>query len=164
MAHLLFLNGPNLNLLGHREPHIYGSQTLADIEANLRTALPPAHRLTFLQSSYEGKLIDAIHRAPLDAVDCIVLNAGALTHTSIGLRDALLGVALPFIELHVSNVYHRESFRHHSYFADVAAGVIVGFGAYGYHLALDAALHLVNTNQDLVNASQGTTSTLTNGT
>ncbi|MEJ2670405.1 MAG: type II 3-dehydroquinate dehydratase [Gammaproteobacteria bacterium] len=143
MAHILFLNGPNLNLLGRREPTLYGHQSLSHIEATLRAKLTPPDRLSFFQSSYEGRLIDAIHNAAHEATDCIVINAGALTHTSIALRDALLGVQRPFIELHLSNVYRREPFRHHSYLADIAIGVMTGFGPYGYTLALDAALNVV---------------------
>jgi 3-dehydroquinate dehydratase-2 len=143
VANILFLNGPNLNLLGQREPEIYGQETLADIEQGLRAQLTPPHRLDFQQSQYEGQLIEWIHSSSQSGVDCIVINAGALTHTSIALRDALLGVKIPFIELHLSNIHGRETFRHFSYLADAANGIIMGFGAKGYELALQAALHLV---------------------
>lgn len=139
MSHLLLLNGPNLNLLGTREPDLYGAATLAEIEADLtRRATDLGHRLTCFQSNHEGVLVDRVQQARGD-VDFILLNAGAFTHTSIALRDALLGVQIPFIEVHLSNVYRREDFRHHSYFSDIAAGVIVGLGPIGYGFALHAA-------------------------
>ena len=139
MSHLLLLNGPNLNLLGTREPDLYGAATLAEIEADLtRRATDLGHRLTCFQSNHEGALVDRVQQARGD-VDFILLNAGAFTHTSIALRDALLGVQIPFIEVHLSNVYRREDFRHHSYFSDIAAGVIVGLGPIGYGFALHAA-------------------------
>ncbi len=141
MARILVLNGPNLNLLGTREPEIYGRDTLADILARL-TALAAARgaTVTGFQSNAEHELIDRVHAARSDGTGAIVLNPGAFSHTSIALRDALLGVGLPFYEVHLSNVHRREPFRHHSYFADVAAGVIVGLGPLGYELALEAAL------------------------
>ena len=139
MAHILVLNGPNLNLLGSREPGHYGKDTLATIEARL-TALADGHQLAFFQSNAEHKLIDRVHQAGQEGVDFILLNPAALTHTSVALRDALLGVAIPFIEVHLSNVHAREAFRHRSYFSDVAVGVISGLGAHGYELALAAAL------------------------
>ena len=141
MAKILLLNGPNLNLLGSREPQVYGSETLADVERTL-TALADARgaTLTCLQSNHEGVLIDRIHAARLDGTAYIVINPGGLTHTSVALRDALAGVALAFIEVHVSNVHRREAFRHHSYLSEIAAGVIVGFGVAGYAMALNAAL------------------------
>lgn len=141
MAKILLLNGPNLNLLGTREPQVYGSDSLADVERGL-AALANARGATLvcLQSNHEGVLIDRIHAARLDATDWIVINPGGLTHTSVALRDALAGVALPFIEVHVSNVHRREAFRHHSYLSEIAAGVIVGFGVAGYAMALNAAL------------------------
>ena len=141
MAKILLLNGPNLNLLGSREPQVYGSDTLADVERTL-TALADARgaTLTCLQSNHEGVLIDRIHAARLDGTACIVINPGGLTHTSVALRDALAGVAIAFIEVHVSNVHRREAFRHHSYLSEIAAGVIVGFGVAGYAMALNAAL------------------------
>jgi 3-dehydroquinate dehydratase-2 len=138
---ILVLNGPNLNLLGTREPAIYGAQTLADIERGL-TAQANAHQagIDFFQSNHEGALIDRIHAARNDGTDFILINAGALTHTSIGLRDALAAVAIPFVEVHLSNVYRREEFRHHSYLSDIALGSIVGLGAAGYRFALEFAL------------------------
>ena len=137
---ILLLNGPNLNLLGTREPATYGTTTLADIEASFAsegTAL--GLQVATFQSNHEGQLIDRIHAARDEGVRFIVINPGALTHTSVALRDALAGVAIPFIEIHISNVHARESFRHHSYLSDIAAGVIVGLGSLGYRLALQAA-------------------------
>ncbi|MBD2422890.1 type II 3-dehydroquinate dehydratase [Cyanobium sp. FACHB-13342] len=133
---LLLLNGPNLNLLGQREPGLYGAQTLAQIEADLgRQAGELGVELECFQSNHEGALVDRIHAARGQA-DGILINAGAFTHSSIALRDALLGVAIPFVELHLSNVHARESFRHHSYLADKAVGVVCGFGPASYGLAL----------------------------
>ena len=141
MARILVLNGPNLNLLGSREPAVYGADTLADIVGRLeRQAVARGAMLDALQSNAEHELVAAVHAAKSTATDAIILNAGAFTHTSIALRDALAGVAMPFYEVHISNVYARESFRHHSYLSAIASGVIVGFGALGYELALDAAL------------------------
>ena len=138
---ILVINGPNLNLLGKREPGIYGSQTLADIERTLaETASRHRAGIDFFQSNHEGALVDRIHAAREDGTDFIIINAGALTHTSIALRDALAAAALPFIEVHLSNVYRREAFRHHSYLADLAEGSIVGLGPAGYTLALEYAL------------------------
>ena len=140
MSRLLLINGPNLNLLGSREPEIYGSQTLAQIEAELTAeAAKLGHELLCCQKNQEGLLIERIHQARQEQVAFILLNPGAFSHTSIALRDALLGVAIPFVEIHLSNVYRREAFRHHSYFSDIAAGVIVGLGPMGYRLALQAA-------------------------
>ena len=140
MARLLVLNGPNLNLLGSREPDIYGSDTLDDINARLTAqAEGLGHSIAFVQSNAEHELIDAVHQARADGVGCIVINPGAFTHTSIGLRDALLGVAIPFIEVHLSNVHAREDFRQTSYLSDVAVGVITGLGAKGYEYAVDRA-------------------------
>ena len=141
MTSILLLNGPNLNLLGTREPEVYGRETLADVEA-LVTAVASARGATVacLQSNHEGVLIDRIHAARLDGTRAIVINPGGLTHTSIALRDALAGVALPFFEVHVSNVHRRESFRHHSYLSELASGVIVGFGVRGYAMAVEAAI------------------------
>ncbi|QHS08793.1 type II 3-dehydroquinate dehydratase [Sinimarinibacterium sp. NLF-5-8] len=140
MSQLLLINGPNLNLLGTREPQVYGARTLAQIENDLcQQALALGHVLTCFQSNHEGALVDRIHQARTEGTDFILINPGAYTHTSIALRDALLGVAIPFIEVHMSNVHAREAFRRHSYLSDVAAGVIVGCGAYGYPLALMAA-------------------------
>jgi 3-dehydroquinate dehydratase II len=138
---ILVLNGPNLNLLGSREPAIYGGHTLAQIEAELSdVARRHSAELSFFQSNHEGALIDRIHAAKTDGTTFMIVNAGAFTHTSIALRDALAAVALPFIEVHLSNVYRRESFRHHSHLADLAVGTIVGLGAAGYRYALEYAL------------------------
>ena len=140
MAKLLVLNGPNLNLLGHREPAHYGSQTLDDINSTLEQyALQTGHQLECFQSNAEYQLIDAIHEAYQNKIDFIIINPAAFTHTSIALRDALLGVNIPFIELHLSNVYKREDFRHNSFFSDIALGVISGLGPKGYELALEYA-------------------------
>ena len=141
MSSLLILNGPNLNLLGTRQPEVYGSTTLADIKALCVDHVSGTkNRITFEQSNHEGALIDLIHSA-LGTHDGIVLNAGAYTHTSIALMDAVKSVALPMIELHLSNVHAREPFRHKSYLAPVALGLICGFGAYGYVLGIDAILN-----------------------
>ena len=138
MKSLLILNGPNLNLLGAREPETYGHATLADVEATCRAeAETLGVKVAFLQSNHEGALVDAIHDAR-GVHDGIVLNAGAYTHSSIALRDAIAGVALPCVELHVSNVHAREAFRHHSVIAPVCRGVIAGFGVVGYPLAMRA--------------------------
>ncbi|MGE0625976.1 MAG: type II 3-dehydroquinate dehydratase [Pseudomonadales bacterium] len=140
MAKLLVLHGPNLNLLGTREPEIYGHDTLVDINARLATqAAAAGHEIAFLQSNAEHELVGAVQAAKQDGVGCIVINPGAFTHTSIALRDALLGVAIPFIEIHLSNVHARESFRQTSYLSDVAVGVITGLGAKGYEYAVDRA-------------------------
>ena len=140
MAHLLLLNGPNLNLLGTREPTIYGTVTLAQIAARVaQLAAESGHHLSSFQSNSEAELINRIHEAPGTHVAFIIFNPGALTHTSVALRDALLGVRIPFIEVHLSNVHAREAFRHHSYFSDIAVGTIVGLGPVGYELALRAA-------------------------
>lgn len=140
MTALLFLNGPNLNLLGTRQPEVYGHTTLADIETMCQDAARERGvTLAFFQSNHEGALLDQIHAAR-GTYDGIVLNAGAYTHTSVALMDAISSVAIPTIELHLSNVHARETFRHQSYIARVAVGVICGFGAQGYVLALDAML------------------------
>lgn len=133
---ILLINGPNLNLLGTREPHIYGSTTLSDIETNC-AEIASSHNCTFdaFQSNHEGALVDRI-QAARGRVDGIIINPGAYTHTSVAIRDALLSVGIPFIELHVSNVHAREPWRHHSYFSDKAAGIIVGLGVYGYSVAV----------------------------
>lgn len=131
------INGPNLNLLGQREPHIYGHQTLKDIEMGLiDEGSSLGARVECFHDNHEGGLIDLIHSAPARGVQWIIINAGAYTHTSIALRDALAGVAIPYIEVHLSNVHAREAFRHHSYLSEKAAGVIVGLGSAGYSLAL----------------------------
>ena len=141
MARLLLLNGPNLNLLGRREPDVYGATTLADIEQAAGAAAAAAgHQLEAFQTNSEAALVDRIQQAA-GQVDFILINPGALTHTSVALRDALLAVAIPFIEIHLSNVHAREEFRRHSYISDVAVGVITGLGAQGYQLALAAACH-----------------------
>lgn len=142
MAQLLLLNGPNLNLLGTREPEVYGQTTLTDVETRLQQqAAKLGHQLSCLQSNHEGALIDRIHQTVTDGTDFILFNPGAFTHTSVALRDALAGVNKPFIELHLSNIHAREPFRHHSYLADIAVGVICGFGPQSYELALQAAHH-----------------------
>lgn len=139
MARLLLLNGPNLNLLGRREPQLYGATTLPDIEqAVAADAAAAGHELEAFQTNSEAALVDRIQQAA-GQVDFILLNPGALTHTSVALRDALLAVAIPFIEIHLSNVHAREEFRRHSYLSDVAVGVITGLGALGYRLALQGA-------------------------
>ena len=141
MASLLVLHGPNLNLLGSREPEIYGAESLEQINASLMDdATAAGHSLSALQSNAEFELIQRIHDAKKEHVAFIIFNPGAFTHTSVALRDALLGVEIPFVEVHLSNVHAREAFRHHSYFSDIAEGVICGFGAQSYRLALQAAL------------------------
>jgi len=141
MAKLLLLNGPNLNLLGTREPEIYGATTLKDIENTLiEQAASAGHELTCLQSNAEHELVDRIQQAQQEGVAFIIINPAAFTHTSVAVRDALAGVAIPFIELHLSNVHARENFRRESYFSDIAVGVICGLGAQGYELAMQAAI------------------------
>jgi 3-dehydroquinate dehydratase-2 len=138
---LLLLNGPNLNLLGTREPEVYGSQTLADIEqAASAQAAAAGASLACFQSNHEGALIDRIHLAKTEGVDAIVINPGGLTHTSVALRDALAGVAIPFVEVHISNIYQREAFRHHSFLSAIAQGTICGLGTDGYRFAIDFTL------------------------
>ncbi|UTF61505.1 type II 3-dehydroquinate dehydratase [Gilvimarinus sp. DA14] len=140
MASILVLHGPNLNLLGTREPGVYGATTLEDINRQLgELCRAQGHHLLALQSNAEYELIDRIHEARTEGVDFIIFNPAAFTHTSVALRDALLAVDIPFIEVHLSNVYKREAFRHKSYFSDIAEGVICGLGAEGYQLALQAA-------------------------
>src|SRR3982074_1514501 len=139
MARILLLNGPNLNLLGSREPGIYGSATLSSIEEKLKgAALARGHELIAVQSNAEHELIDRVHGAKADGIAFVIINPGAYTHTSIALRDAFLGVAVPFIEVHLSNLFARETFRRHSYFSDIAVGCIVGLGPIGYELAVHA--------------------------
>lgn len=142
MSKLLWVvHGPNLNLLGTREPEVYGATTLAQIDSELsKIAKAHGHRLETFQSNHEGALVDRIQSAPAAGVEFIVINPAAFTHTSIALRDALAAVAVPFIEVHLSNIHRREPFRHHSYLSDLAAGVIAGFGPIGYRLALQAAI------------------------
>jgi 3-dehydroquinate dehydratase II len=140
MSKILLLNGPNLNLLGSREPEVYGYTTLDGIVADATSyASSLGHQLSHLQSNAEHALIDGIHAAKTDGVEFIVINPGAFTHSSIALRDAFLGVSIPFIEIHLSNVFAREEFRAHSYLSDVAVGLISGLGANGYRLAINAA-------------------------
>jgi len=140
MASILVLNGPNLNLLGTREPDIYGAETLADITLRLsKSTTAQGHAYDSFQSNAEHELINRVHQAGRDKIDFIIINPGAFTHTSIALRDALLGVNIPFIEVHLSNIYTREAFRHKSYFSDVAQGVICGLGSKGYDAALNFA-------------------------
>jgi 3-dehydroquinate dehydratase-2 len=140
MASLLLLNGPNLNLLGSREPGVYGTTALSDIEATLKAQAKAAgDTLSAYQSNAEHELVDRIQGAAADGVDFILLNPGAFTHTSVAMRDALLATGIPFIEVHLSNVFAREAFRHSSYFSDIAVGCIFGLGAFGYELALKAA-------------------------
>ena len=140
MSDFLLMNGPNLNLLGTREPDVYGATGLDDIEARLQTvAAELGHKLQSFQSNAEHELIDRVQAAKQDGVSFIILNPGAFTHTSIALRDALLAVNIPFIEIHLSNTFAREDFRHKSYFSDIAHSCLFGFGAYGYELAMLAA-------------------------
>ena len=142
---ILVLHGPNLNLLGTREPGVYGNRTLDQIDADLaQKATDAGATLQTFQSNHEGALIDRVQAARTDGTQFIIINPAALTHTSVGLRDALAAVALPFIEVHLSNIHRREPFRHHSYFSDLAVGVICGLGADGYRLALDHALTLAD--------------------
>ncbi|MDE0250229.1 MAG: type II 3-dehydroquinate dehydratase [Gammaproteobacteria bacterium] len=142
MAKILVLNGPNLNLLGRREPEIYGRETLEEVVRQAQvTAHGLGHQLEGFQSNAEHELVERIHRAGKEGIALIIFNPGAFTHTSIALRDALLGVAIPFIEVHLSNVFAREDFRQHSFLTDIAAGVISGLGAKGYELAVQAAHH-----------------------
>jgi 3-dehydroquinate dehydratase-2 len=144
MATILVLNGPNLNLLGTREPEHYGADTLADIEDRLKSQAGDAGlQLDFYQSNAEHALVDKLHQAR-SGVDFIIINPAAFTHTSIALRDALSAIAVPFIEVHLSNVHAREAFRQHSYLSDIAQGVICGLGAQGYELALQAAIRQLN--------------------
>jgi 3-dehydroquinate dehydratase-2 len=144
MPKLLLINGPNLNLLGTREPELYGATTLADIESQLAAAAAElGHTLDCIQSNAESDLVDRV-QAAAGNIDFILINPGAFTHTSVALRDALLGVGIPFIEIHISNIYAREEFRRQSYFSDVAAGIIAGLGPQGYTLALEAAHGLLN--------------------
>jgi 3-dehydroquinate dehydratase-2 len=141
LKQLLVLHGPNLNLLGSREPGVYGARTLAQIDAELTNiAANAGARLECFQSNHEGALIDRVQAAGQDGTAFIIINPAGYTHTSVALRDALAAVALPFIEVHLSNIHKREAFRHHSFFSELAVGVICGLGAAGYRLALDHAL------------------------
>jgi len=146
MASLLLIHGPNLNLLGIREPAHYGTTTLEAINSNLKQrATQAGHTLSCFQANAEHALIERIHAAAQEAIDFIIINPAGFTHTSIALRDALTAVAIPFIEVHLSNIYKRETFRHHSFFSAIAEGTISGFGPFGYELALQAALaHLAS--------------------
>jgi len=141
---ILVIHGPNLNLLGKREPEVYGRLSLQDINQSLTLhAQKAGFSLNTFQSNWEGAIVDRIHQAQDDGTQFIIINPAALTHTSVALRDALLGVALPYIEVHLSNVHARETFRHHSYLSDKAVGVICGLGAKGYHFALDYAFEKI---------------------
>ena len=141
MSSFLLINGPNLNLLGSREPDVYGATSLADIENRCRKiATDQGYALDAFQSNAEHALIDRVQQAAADNVDFIILNPGGFTHTSVALRDALLAVQIPFIEIHLSNTFAREEFRHLSYFSDIASSCLFGFGAFGYELALQAAI------------------------
>lgn len=145
MAKILVLHGPNLNLLGTREPEHYGADTLADITDRLQTlAAADNHQLESYQSNAEHDLVEKIHGARSNNTNFIIINPAAFTHTSVAIRDALAAIKIPFIEVHLSNVHTRESFRHHSYFSDIAVGVICGLGAQGYELALQAAIKHTN--------------------
>lgn len=140
MSQVLVLNGPNLNLLGQREPEKYGTVTLSDIEQTLRVRAAKLNiSIDFYQSNSEGALVDRVQQAGLTGTDMAIFNPAGYTHTSVALRDAFLGVSLPMIEVHLSNIYTREPFRHHSYFSDIALGTLAGFGASGYSMALTAA-------------------------
>ncbi len=145
MTKLLLLNGPNLNLLGTREPEKYGSTTLSDIEATLAAHVEKyGAKLVCFQSNHEGALVDRIQAAREEGIDAIIINPGAYTHTSVAIRDAFLAVQIPFVEVHLTNIFKREPFRHHSYLSDVAQGCLIGLGAKGYFLAAD---YLLNTNK-----------------
>ncbi len=147
MAKILVLHGPNLNLLGSREPEVYGRTTLADIDAGLTAAAKAAgHELQAFQSNAEHALIDRVHAAKDEGIAWIVINPGGFTHTSVALRDALAAVSIPFIEVHLSNVKAREAFRHQSFFSDIAFGVVSGFGAESYRMALDFILRRAATH------------------
>ncbi|GIJ90064.1 catabolic 3-dehydroquinase 2 [Aspergillus pseudoviridinutans] len=147
MPSILLINGPNLNLLGTREPHLYGATTLRHVEENSKAvAASYGIDLETFQSNHEGHIIDRIHSGR-DRIDVIIINPGALTHTSVGVRDALVGVCIPFIEVHITNVHAREPFRHHSYLSDKASAILVGLGTYGYEAAIQhAARNLIQGN------------------
>jgi 3-dehydroquinate dehydratase-2 len=149
MSGLLLLNGPNLNLLGTREPEVYGATRLDDIEANcIELAEELGHTLECFQSNAEHALVDRVQQAAKDNVAFILLNPGAFTHTSVALRDALLAVGISFIEIHLSNTFAREEFRHKSYFSDIARGCVIGLGSMGYELALQAAAQLIADHEE----------------
>ena len=140
MASILVLHGPNLNLLGSREPHIYGTDTLEEINQRLATTCTDSgHKFDNLQANSESEIIDRLHAARKDGTAFMIVNFGGFTHTSIAIRDAILASEIPFIEVHLSNLYSREKYRHHSYFSDIAVGCVIGLGAQGYELALQAA-------------------------
>jgi 3-dehydroquinate dehydratase-2 len=144
MATILVLHGPNLNLLGEREPQVYGGTTLAEIDQRLeRVARAEGHHLLHMQSNAEYELVERVQEARHEGINFILINPAAFTHTSVALRDALSAVAIPFIEIHLSNIHAREAFRHHSYFSDLARGVICGLGPLGYELGLRAALDIL---------------------
>ena len=144
MARILVLNGPNLNMLGLREPEVYGTTTLKEIDEKILLMADAAgHKLETFQSNAEHELIDRIHLAKTDKVDFIIINPGAFTHTSVAIRDAFLSVSIPFIEIHLSNVFAREEFRKHSYLSDIAEAVVSGMGAFGYEVALQAVEQLI---------------------
>jgi 3-dehydroquinate dehydratase-2 len=146
MPGILLINGPNLNLLGTREPHLYGTTTLADVETTAKTLASKGIHLEAFQSNHEGAIIDRIHAAR-GQFDAVLINAGALTHTSVAIRDALIGVSIPFIEIHITNVHTREKFRHLSYLSDKAVACIVGLGIYGYEAGVEyVARYLVKAN------------------
>ena len=145
MAKLLVINGPNLNLLGQREPELYGALSLGDLERRLvDKATEEGHELVCFQSNAEADLIERIHRAGADETDLVIINPGAYTHTSVALRDAFLGVSIPFVEVHISNIHARETFRKESYLSDIALGVITGFGPIGYEFAIEAAVECLS--------------------
>lgn len=147
MANILVLHGPNLNLLGTREPEHYGATTLDEINQDLiKQATSAGHQLECLQSNAEHDLVNKVHEAASNNVELIIINPAAFTHTSVALRDAMAGVSIPFIEVHLSNVHAREEFRQHSFFSDLAWGVISGLGAQGYSLALQAGINKLNSN------------------
>jgi 3-dehydroquinate dehydratase-2 len=147
MSSFLLINGPNLNLLGSREPDVYGATNLADIEKRcVALAKELGHDLVCFQSNAEHELIDRVQQAAVENIEFIILNPGGFTHTSVALRDAFLAVQIPFIEMHLSNTFAREEFRHNSYFSDIANGCLFGFGAFGYELALQAADQHVSTS------------------
>ena len=149
MSSFLLINGPNLNLLGSREPDVYGATRLEDIEKRcVEVTGQMGHSLVCFQSNAEHELIDRVQQAAADGIDFIVLNPGGFTHTSVALRDAFLAVQIPFIEIHLSNTFAREEFRHKSYFSDIASSCLFGFGAYGYELALQAASEFVTNAED----------------
>lgn len=146
MAKILVLNGPNLNMLGLREPEVYGTTTLKEIDEQIKLFAETAgHKLVTFQSNAEHELIDRIQSAKTKNIDFIIINPGAFTHTSIAIRDAFLSVSIPFIEVHLSNVFAREEFRKHSYLSDIAVAVVSGMGAFGYEVALQAAGQLIET-------------------